>query len=190
MLHEQVRGFPRSLNLTWDGLEFLGAISLGFPVPFPTGDAVATKSRPYGVDDTETLIAIIRAHLHDDVVVHIGPWSRSEAMLLKTIPQRADDILVVEVDGQIIAFLWTEMNEDHLSIEEIHVIASARGRGVGRRLLEESERQARDRGVAELQLTVFKESPAVTFYQRAGYTIAGETKRHQYRLRKSLPTPR
>ncbi len=144
------------------------------------------QTRRYQPTDLGRLIEIVRNHLHDDVVAHIGPWERSEAMLCSAISSSVDRIRVAEVAGEIVAFVWTEVAEDHLLLEEIHVVGHARGHGLGRLLLETAEREARTNGLAEVRLTVFKTSPAVAFYQQAGYEVFAETERNQFRMRKRL----
>ena len=144
------------------------------------------QTRPYQPTDLERLIEIIRTHLHDEVVVHIGPWKASEAMLCEAIPSSAQRIRVTEIAGEVVAFVWTQLADEHLLLEEIHVVAHARGHGLGQLLLDAVEGEARTENVAEVRLTVFKTSPAVAFYQRAGYEIVAETERHQFRMRKRL----
>jgi len=144
------------------------------------------KTRRYQPSDFERLIEIIRTHLHDEVVAHIGPWEQSEAMLCEAIPSSAERIRVTEIAGEVVAFVWTQLADEYLLLEEIHVVAHARSRGLGRLLLEAVEEEARAENLAEVRLTVFKTSPAVAFYQQAGYEIVSETERNQFRMRKRL----
>ena len=147
--------------------------------------------RPYVDGDLEPLIAIIRDHVEDDVTRHIGPWATSEAMLLEAIPRARAGVRVVETAGEIVGFVWVEHRADCLYLEEIHVVESARGTGLGRRLMEEVERKARQRGQSEIRLSVFSDSPAAIFYERLGFEILGETThRNQLHLRKAVSSPR
>ena len=143
--------------------------------------------RPYVDGDLERLIAIIRDHLEDDVTRHIGPWAASEAMLRGAIPRARDDVQVVEIAGEIVGFVWVDHRDDCLYVEEIHVIESARGTGLGRTLMEEVERQAKQRGHSEIRLSVFSDSPGVSFYKRLGFAVVGRaTHRNQLHLRKAV----
>ena len=150
---------------------------------------MALIKRAYRPGDLDVLIQIIKEHLQDDVVAHIGPWSRSESMLRATLPKSKNNLIIMEADHQIVAFLWTELSQGHLEIVEIHVIHSFRGQGLGYALLLETEQIARDQGLSGLRLTVFKDSDAVQFYERAGYVRTGENSRNQYRMRKTLGPP-
>ncbi len=147
---------------------------------------MAFQTRPYQPTDLKRLIEIIRTHLHDEVVAHIGPWEQSEAMLCEAIPSSAERVRVTEIDGEVVAFVWTQLAGKHLLLEEIHVVAHARSRGLGRLLLEAVEEEARAESLAEVRLTVFQTSPAVSFYQQAGYEIVSETERNQFRMCKRL----
>ena len=143
--------------------------------------------RSYVDGDLERLIAIIRDHLEDDVTRHIGPWAASEAMLREAIPRARDDVQVVESAGEIVGFVWVEDRDDCLYLEELHVVESARGAGLGRTLMEEVGRKARQRGHREVRLSVFSDSPGVSFYKRLGYAVVGRTPhRDQLHLRKAL----
>jgi len=143
--------------------------------------------RPYEDADLEPIIALIRAHLGDYVTRHIGPWARSEAMLRADIPDARDHISVVVQRDQVIGFVWIELEEERLILEEIHVRTSSRGQGLGRQLMTFVERQARLHERRVVRLTAFRESPAVQFYERLGYTVVGEnTARAQVDLEKTL----
>ena len=150
-------------------------------------EVTSAPLRPYIDDDLDRLIEIVRAHLEDSIVSHIGPWEASEAMLRAELPTAGDDVQVLEIDGDISAFVWIETLEECLFLEEIHVVESARGLGYGLRLMNYVEAEARARGRRQVQLTVFQESPQVAFYERLGYRIIGEAEeRHQLRLAKDV----
>jgi ribosomal protein S18 acetylase RimI-like enzyme len=51
----------------------------------------------------------------------------------------------------------------------IGVVAEARGRGIGRRLLERLIADARERGVARLSLSVELDNPAMALYEHLGF---------------------
>lgn len=74
------------------------------------------------------------------------------------------------------------------------VRADCRGWGIGQALLARVERWAAQVGIARLWVATEAESPAVTFYERCGYTIAEEmTSPHRGRvtvLNKTVPAPR
>jgi ribosomal protein S18 acetylase RimI-like enzyme len=143
--------------------------------------------RPYCDEDLDTLIEMIRVHLEEYVVRYIGPWEQSDTMLRGEIPSERAHIKVLEIRGEVVGFLWTQIHDDHFSIEEIHVAASARGQGLGRRMLETAEKMARMRQLTAIQLTVFRDSPAVDFYKASGYSVGSEdADRGQLRMVRTL----
>ena len=147
--------------------------------------------RPYVDEDLERLIAIIRDHLEDDVIRHIGPWAASEAMLREAIPRARDDVEIVEIAGEIVGFVWVNHLDNCLYLEEIHVVESARGTGLGRKLMEHVERKANLRGHSEIRLSVFSDSTSVSFYKRLGFAVVGAAPhRKQLHLRKAVQGPR
>ncbi len=56
----------------------------------------------------------------------------------------------------------------------IAVVPGRRKHGVGKELIEELLARAREAGHTRLSLSVEKESPAVGFYERHGFTTADE----------------
>ncbi len=146
--------------------------------------------RAYQDSDLDPLIEIIRDHLGPYVARHIGPWARSEAMLREEIPAARDDISVVMDGDRLVAFVWLTVAPDWLLLEEIHVINDARGRGLGKQLMEFVEGHARANDRRCIRLTVFRESPAVHFYTRLGYLVVDEnTARAQVHMEKVLSAP-
>ena len=80
-------------------------------------------------------------------------------------------------DGRIVGVGRLDMQPDRpggpcAQLRYFAVDASTRGTGVGRRLLDEFERLARDRGVKRLWMEARQE--ALGFYHRCGYADAGE----------------
>jgi diamine N-acetyltransferase len=60
-------------------------------------------------------------------------------------------------------------------VTRFYVDAVAHGRGVAQRMLREVERCARQRGIASLWLSVWKDQPqAVRFYEKSGFAPVGE----------------
>ena len=82
-----------------------------------------------------------------------------------------ETFLVAEADGGVIGFAVLFGNE----VKAAYVHPDHVGRGVGRRLLEAVEAEARSRGVAELRLTSTLTS--VPFYETCGYA-KGELHHH------------
>lgn len=142
--------------------------------------------RPAGPHDASFLVEMLVAAVNwesgdgrtrDDVLAdpalarYVAGWPRE------------DDLGVVAVDdgGEPIGAAWLR----HFSVEEpgygfvgpdtpelsVGVVASWRGRGVGRALLREAARLAAARGVRQISLSVARANPARRLYEREGYVV-------------------
>jgi len=78
-------------------------------------------------------------------------------------------------DGSLAALVETIVEPDHLLIENLAVLPSCQGLGLGRRLMAHVERLAASLGFAEVRLytnKLFAEN--VAFYERLGYGVYRE----------------
>lgn len=82
------------------------------------------------------------------------------------------DVLLAHAGTTLAGIIETMIFADHVWIENLAVLPSFQGRGVGRRLLETAEDQARRAGLSELRLLTnadFAEN--VAFYTRRGFRV-------------------
>ena len=151
-------------------------------------DTTPYSMRPFDDTDLETLIQIVRDHLEEEVTRHIGPWHHSEKMLREEMPAARGDIkVIVEGDGEIVGFVWVTGHDDFLFLDEIHVVETARGAGLGAALMREVEAQAARRGLSRIRLAVFADSPQITFYEHLGFEVVERVvARHQIYMSKSV----
>jgi ribosomal protein S18 acetylase RimI-like enzyme len=78
---------------------------------------------------------------------------------------------VAEADGEIVGLLVLVVYPDHLLLENVAVLPSAQGRGVGALLLVLAEDEARARGLDEIRLyTNEAMTENLAYYPRRGYT--------------------
>ena len=93
-----------------------------------------------------------------------------------TIPGARD--LVAFLDGRPVGMasgVPAEEEQDGAELISMWVSPTARGRGVGDRLIEEVERWAREHGARTLRLSVMPDnSRAAVLYERHGFTDTGE----------------
>jgi GNAT superfamily N-acetyltransferase len=88
---------------------------------------------------------------------------------------RGGNTWVAVVDGEIAGLLVLVVRPDHLLLENVAVLPSAQGRGIGARLLAVAEEQAREFGREEVRLyTNEAMTENLAYYPKHGY---GETHR-------------
>lgn len=97
-------------------------------------------------------------------------------------------LFVLEDAGRLVGFLWIVVyvsswtGERYGYINNIYVIPSHRGRGLGRFMMEYTDEFLRERGVLSVRLTVTAANRvAVHLYERAGYHI------ERYEMQKQVP---
>jgi ribosomal protein S18 acetylase RimI-like enzyme len=104
--------------------------------------------------------AVVAASLAADIGARFGP--KNEAPLS-----------IVAYDGEAVAGgLNGSMHWGWCYIRHLWVEAAWRGRGLGRRLVDEAEVLARGRGCVGLYVDTF-DAGAVAFYERAGFGVFG-----------------
>ena len=97
-------------------------------------------------------------------------WDRSH---------RADSRLVARAGGRVVG--WAALSKvsercayGGVAEVSVYVAADARGRGVGRRLLEELVRSSEEAGVWTLQAGIFPENVAsIAVHERCGFRLVG-----------------
>jgi GNAT superfamily N-acetyltransferase len=75
-------------------------------------------------------------------------------------------IMVVATDGAMVVG-FGQLNPDTAEVDAVYVLPERQGEGIGRMLLSDLERQARERGITTLELSATLN--AADFYERAGY---------------------
>lgn len=65
--------------------------------------------------------------------------------------------------------------EDAWYLQHLAVVAEARGKGVGERLLRHALERSREAGFARVLLDIYEENPARRLYQRMGFEVIVET---------------
>jgi GNAT superfamily N-acetyltransferase len=103
--------------------------------------------------------------------------------LLLGLPQAPDTAVVALDDGRPVGAAWWHVRERSLVVTSdgapvpeivVAVVPAARGRGVGRRLLDALAARAAELGHDRLALNVHIRNPAARLYSRRGFVVAGK----------------
>jgi ribosomal protein S18 acetylase RimI-like enzyme len=80
--------------------------------------------------------------------------------------------VLVESDGKAIGSAQYRVEDDYVYIGRISVVTSARGRGIGKQIVNYLEKLAADLGMPEVRLEVRLSLPSnFQFYERLGYQV-------------------
>ncbi len=159
----------------------------GPPPILPTPEGVVIRLFRPGQDD-ETWVAmnnrVFAGHPEN------GSWTLEDLHGRMAQPWfRADDLLILEVDGEVAGFCWLKVEErgDEGFVGEVYIIGTLpeyHGRGLGRYLLGEGLRHLSERGVAAVAVYVDQSNErAVALYW------AFEFHHHHVDVLYSLPLP-
>jgi GNAT superfamily N-acetyltransferase len=128
------------------------------------------------VNDADTLLPFIRAY-HEFEGIEASDMERTDAIapLLGETPQFGR-IWLIEDESQIIGYIALcfgysiEFGGRDAFLDEFYIAEPARGRGVGRRVLEEIKGEAAQFGVRAMHLEVAgANSAAKQFYSQLGF---------------------
>jgi len=135
----------------------------------------------------EDLEAIIRLHEEDELGSHGDAWSPETRpayeAAFRAIARSPENRLFVAVDGDEVVGTFqltfipslTGRGALRVKVESVKVRAVRRSAGIGARMMEFAEAEARAGGAALLELTSNKSrSDAHRFYERLGYTRSHE----------------
>ncbi len=132
--------------------------------------------RPARPEDAEAVAAVAVASFAPYVgrLGDIEPWPMHVDYAEKI---GAGHTWVAEDSGEVVGLLVLEPHEDHLLLDIVGVAPERHGTGIGTRLLDVADEQARARGLPEVRLyTNFVMTENLAFYPRHGYV---ETHRDQ-----------
>lgn len=82
--------------------------------------------------------------------------------------------LLVESDGELVAFAQLRLGEGELEIARFYVDGAHHGRGLAQQLMEAVKEIARERGAARVWLGVWERNfRAIRFYEKCGFVDIG-----------------
>lgn len=124
------------------------------------------------------------AAMHDDALAGIALGFDRATQAADTGPmmEQAAAVLTEDQIGTLIGFLeygsyaLPPVPEDAWYLQNLATAESARGRGIGDRLLQHCFEQARSAGLGRVHLDVYEGNPAIRLYERAGMKTIVETR--------------
>jgi putative acetyltransferase len=142
------------------------------------------RIRDWQTSDRDLVATLIRQVLTEYAL----PWQPTEADLdvleiERYYTNRQGEFWVVETEGKIIgtaAYYPIERGENAVEIRKMYLLPEARGKGLGKYLLQELERTIIVKGFQEIWLeTASILQEAVSLYEKSGYrsSVGVETKR-------------
>lgn len=122
---------------------------------------------PYGSEHFSGVSALWAEAFPND-----APWNAAADSIAEKL-RFQPDLMLVALDGASVVGSVMAGYEGHRGwISRIAVLASHRGRGVGRDLLAEAEHRLAALGCVKVNLQVVESNAAtVSFYERSGYSI-------------------
>jgi ribosomal protein S18 acetylase RimI-like enzyme len=126
--------------------------------------------RPAELWEAETIRDMVRAAYSKWIPVIDREPLPMKADYHKALREHQIDVVVE--GGQIVGLIETMQHADHLWIENVAVVPSTQGRGIGRRLLAHAERRAMEAGCFEVRLLTngaFKAN--LSLYGKLGYAV-------------------
>ncbi|RWB53556.1 GNAT family N-acetyltransferase [Mesorhizobium sp.] len=129
--------------------------------------------RPAGPADAAAIKTIVRAAYAKWVPVIGREPLPMRADYDKALDEHQFELAIEH--GRIVGLIETMAHDDHIWIENVAVAPEARGRGIGRKLLDRAEHRAVEAGCRELRLLTNGAFAAnVLLYRRHGYAIDRE----------------
>jgi putative acetyltransferase len=139
-------------------------------LPYAAGVAAPLVIAPEPLTSPD--VQALFARLDAEVTEHYpNPEDNFFALTGEQVDGRQGVLLVARVDGEPVGCgAVRRLDRANGEIKRMYVAPSARGGGVGARILAELERHARDLGVRRLLLETGElQAAAVRLYERAGY---------------------
>ncbi|MFI7415029.1 GNAT family N-acetyltransferase [Streptomyces sp. NPDC049627] len=149
-----------------------------------TTDAPALTFRDATDADVDTLVALIESAYRGDS--SRAGWTTEADILegqrtdpegvLAVIGSPDSRLLTVERDGRIVACCQLEHRGDHAYFGMFAVSPALQGAGLGKVIIAEAERQARETwGATEMHMTVISvRNDLIAWYERRGYRRTGQ----------------
>lgn len=104
--------------------------------------------------------------------------SRTDAATLKTLIERPDTVILKYMEGdRVLACVELQKTGDTMYLGMLTVQPGLQGKGIGKKLLEAGEREAKKQGCTKIFMTVISaRTELIAWYVRHGYADTGKRK--------------
>lgn len=148
------------------------------------------RSRVATSSDAEAIVRLVNSAYRGDssragwtTEADLLGGQRIDEMGIEEIVERPDSvILLFEEDAELLGCVELERSDREAYLGMLTILPTAQGTGLGRRVLSEGERWARDHWSAtSIRMTVIvQRSELIAWYERRGYRRTGERKPFPY----------
>ena len=107
-------------------------------------------------------------------LVNLGAWNEQEVLANFKRLYKPNEIRIIQVDGLDAGWLQTIESEAAINLTQIHLQEKFRSTGIGSQLIRDLLRNARSKNKS-VALSVVRNNPALTLYQRLGFKIVSES---------------
>ncbi|MYB50382.1 MAG: GNAT family N-acetyltransferase [Dehalococcoidia bacterium] len=144
-------------------------------ISFETSDNLNTRLA--GEDDKEFAYQAKRAAFRG-YVEQVWGWDEDKQRKLHDQRFTAQDFCVISLDGTDVGIMSVDLEPDSVFVNQIYILPEHQKQGIGRRCMSIVVEEAKKLNLP-VRLRVLKVNPrAVVFYERLGFTIAGDTDTH------------
>ena len=144
-------------------------------IPFGSSDSL--KLRKASQDDKEFAYQVKKAAFRGYVERAWG-WEEDEQRKLHDRRFWAQDFRVIELDGKDVGIMSVAIEPDCVSVNQLYILPEHQGQGVGRGCMSMVV-EVGSKLSLPVRLRVLKVNPrAVSFYERLGFAITGDTDTH------------
>ena len=131
---------------------------------------MAIRRRPATDADVDFLFALRESSYRTIVEATFGPWLEDQQRLFLANDMAETAYEIVEADGTPIGAIAVAAHADHDLLEDIMIVPSHQGRGIGTAVMRELMDAARARAVS-LRLSVLDANRARALYDRLGFRV-------------------
>ena len=116
-------------------------------------------------DDYRLVYNLLKRNMYSLFVKHWGRWNPN----VFRDDYHKKDIKIVESGARIVAFYDFEFKEKFSYLNNIQIVKSIQGKGLGTFLMDLMEKKIKKNKLKKIRLKVFKDNLARKFYFRIGY---------------------